>query len=160
METSNTHDSSEPMGGIITDTVIASNPALAFVNAYKVPLLIAFIIMVAGGFYGYQYLTIKAKNIQIGNLKNKVEHLEQLANHYESESNKCSTNFADLSKKVQNLSDQSSVLVNKMNSIVPVIKDIAKNTDTTVTNITNKPIPKTCEEAMQFIKDNIGDSQW
>lgn len=132
----------EPAGGFIGDATKATNPVLYYVIKYWYVIAIAVLL----AFSGFQHYRINSLGLQ-------VELEKTRASNIATELAGCRTKNAELNSYIERLSEDSTVVQDKLDAITDILDKLRKNTDIAVGDILNRPTPKTCEEGVELLRE-------
>lgn len=78
-----------------------------------------------------------------------------------ADGNKTLTDAIDAQNKaLQDLGGLTAKMDSEFKKLNETVNKIRKDTNKTVKDILDAPTPQTCEEAMQFLRDGVGDIKW
>ena len=137
-----------PVPQSIFSPVVAANPLLSVLWHHKGKIFIAALICSSAITNVFQHLTIQK-------LQAQNESLSMNADFYLSELEKCSNNEDKRNRQIKELSEKTAESAQKMKDLEKILSDIKRNTGNVVDSINNAPTPTTCQEAMDFIRNNI-----
>lgn len=144
-------DNTPSAAKLISTGITVSNPLASFLWKNKKLIALVIILLSISGLIGYQFINIKIKNVQISLLKTQIATLKNEVEFHKNEVINCKANYKDLSESIKSISKTSLDIQRKMDSIVPAISQIKKDTGIVIDDINNEPDPTTCEQAMDFL---------
>lgn len=137
--------------GLVAITGIATNPFLLFVTTYWKQIIILLFL----GFTVYQYFRIDYLQIEKQVLEGEIKLLNERHAGLSTQFAQCQQNYDLLNNAILNLSKRTAELQTSVNELSPVINQIRSDTDDIVADILGKPDPQTCEESLDFLRDNV-----
>lgn len=141
----------EKQGFVPAIPIVATNPFLLFVTTYWKQIIFIAILM----FMGYQHITINRLDLEKKVLQSEIATLNERHSGLNTQFKQCQANYDLLNNAILNLSKRTAELQTSVNELAPVITRIRVDTNNIVADILGKPDPQTCEESMDFLRDNV-----
>lgn len=120
------------------------------------------LLVVALGAFTVQHLKIKSLEGDLKNLEAEKKSLVIDVAFWKNEKAVCMSNYDDLSAKIKKAGEESANLTIAFNQFKDELANRLKNNNVykPAEDIRNKPTPKECSEAINFMREHIGDLQW
>lgn len=119
-------------------------------------------LITALGVYTVQRIKISSLEGDIKNLEAEKKSLVIDVNFWKNEKAVCMSNYDDLAAKIKKAGEDSANLTTAFNQFKEELEGKLKgnNVYKPAEDIRNKPTPKECSEAINFMRDHIGELQW
>lgn len=144
-------EQNEKMGLVPAIPLIATNPFLLFITTYWKQLIIVALL----GFMVYQHITINRLELEKQLLSSEIKLQTEKNSGLNTQLLQCQQNYDLLNNAILNLAKRTAEIQTSVNELTPVIGRIRNDTNNIVADILGKPDPQTCEDSMQFLRDNI-----
>lgn len=131
--------------------IVATNPFLLFITTYWKQIIFICVFL----FIGYQYLRINHLQLEKQVLEGEIILLNERYAGLNAQFAQCQQNYDLLNNAILNLSKRTAELQTSVNELSPAISRIRANTNDIVADILGKPDPQTCEDSLEFLRDNI-----